>query len=243
MKKFLLLTAAALLAAGMGFAQSASLTDPDPNVIGNDSAEQSLKNVLIDNFEREGSWTVSMSLDAGVVTARLIDGGPMGKEDEREIVEGEDDVGENNHCFGTKVEFFRRGINSIYIRPVRPIAIEGVTKTVSVWIAGRNTKHNLTLLVQDYFGHSFELYMGTLTFSGWRKVTVAVPPSPDGVHGIVQSSAFHGDKPGLKITGFRIDCDPETAIGSYYVYFDALHAITDVYDVENRDADDIIDNW
>ena len=45
----------------------------------------------------------------------------------------------------------------------------------------------------------------------------------------------------MKITGFRIDCNPATAIGNYYVYFDAMHAITDVYDIEHRDADDIAD--
>ena len=242
MKKYLLLSAVALFSAGMIFAQS-SLADPDPTIIGNDSAEQSLRTVLVDDFEREGSWVVNMSLDAGVISSRLLPGGPMGKEDERELLQGEEDIGEKNHCFGVKAEFFRRGINSIYIRPVRPIALEGVTKTVSVWIAGRNAEHSITLLVQDYFGNAFELYMGTLAFSGWRKVTVAVPPSPDGVHGIVQSSAYHGDKLGLKITGFRIDCNPATAIGNYYVYFDAMHAITDVYDIEHRDADDIADTW
>ena len=29
----------------------------------------------------------------------------------------------------------------------------------------------------------------------------------------------------------------------YYVYFDALNAVTDLYDVENRDEDDIMDDW
>ena len=129
MKKYLLLSAVALFSAGMIFAQS-SLAGPDPTIIGNDSAEQSLRTVLVDDFEREGSWVVNMSLDAGVISSRLLPGGPMGKEDERELLQGEEDIGEKNHCFGVKAEFFRRGINSIYIRPVRPIALEGVTKTL-----------------------------------------------------------------------------------------------------------------
>ena len=125
----------------------------------------------------------------------------------------------------------------------RPLAIEGVTKTVSVWVAGRNQGHSLTLLVQDYYGHNFELYMGTLDFSGWKQMKVAVPPSPDGVHGIVQQDSYLGDRPGLKIVGFRIDCDPMLARGAYYVYFDDLRAITDVYSLMNRDEDDMDDNW
>ncbi|QTQ12077.1 flagellar filament protein FlaA [Treponema parvum] len=242
MKKYLLLSLFAIFSVGMSFAQ-VSLTEPDPSVIGNDSAEQALKNILVDNFEREGSWTVRMSLDAGVVTGRLFSGGPAGKEDEKELVEGEKDVGENNHSFGVKAEFFRRGINSIYIEAVRPIPIEGVTKTVSVWVAGRNMDHSLFLLVQDFFGRNYELYMGSLAFTSWKKITVAVPPSVDGVHGIVQSSAYYGNRPGLRITGFRIDCDPVNARGAYYVYFDGMHAVTDLYDIENHDVDDMDDNW
>ena len=74
-------------------------------------------------------------------------------------------------------------------------------------------------------------------------MSVAVPPSPDGQHGIIQSSVHHGDRPGLKIVGFRVDCDPESAQGSYYIYFDDLRAVTDLYDMENRNEDDMIDNW
>ena len=69
----------------------------------------------------------------------------------------------------------------------------------------------------------------TVKFSGWKKLTVAVPPSPDGVHGIVQTSAYHGDRPGLRIVGFRVDCNPELARGSYYLYLDDLRAVTDLY--------------
>ena len=85
--------------------------------------------------------------------------------------------------------------------------------------------------------------MGQLNFSGWKKLTVAIPPSPDGRRGIVQTSAYHGDKPGLKVIGFRVDCDPELARGSYYLYFDDLRAVTDLYAMENRDEDDMDDNW
>jgi hypothetical protein len=48
---------------------------------------------------------------------------------------------------------------------------------------------------------------------------------------------------GIKILGFRIDCDPMEAYGSYYVYFDDLRAYTDLSDEENRAKDDPIDMW
>lgn len=229
-----------LTVVSFSFAQeTGSITDPDPTVIGADSARQSLREVSIDLFEREGSWNTSMSPDVGVISMRLFNGNPAGKEP---LPETSSDITDEK-VLGVKAEFFKRGVNPFYITAARPIAIEGITKVVSVWVAGRNQRHNLTLLVQDYFGHNFELYMGDLAFSGWKKMSVAVPPSPDGQHGIIQSSVHHGDRPGLKIVGFRVDCDPESAQGSYYIYFDDLRAVTDLYDIENRDADDMNDNW
>lgn len=238
MKK--LLTAALMLAGAFVFAQTSSLSEPDPTVIGNDSGRQALKQVSVDKFEVEGSWNAHISPDYGVITSRLFDGGPSAKEPLQDATSQEN---ADTKVLGVKVEFFRRGINSFYIRSARPIPIEGVTKTVSVWVAGRNMDHEMYLMVQDYFGNNFELYLGSLGFSGWKKLTVAVPPTPDGEHGIIQQSAYNGVRPGLRIVGFRVDCNPMLARGSYYLYMDDLRAVTDLYDVENRDEDDMNDDW
>ena len=72
---------------------------------------------------------------------------------------------------------------------------------------------------------------------------VKIPVSPDGKRGIVQQSPYWGERPGLKIVGFRVDCDPETAFGQYYMYLDDLRAETDLYDIENPDNDNPLDNW
>ncbi|MCI5524193.1 MAG: flagellar filament outer layer protein FlaA [Spirochaetales bacterium] len=245
MKKLLLAVLSLTLAAGFVFAQSdsngsVSLSDPDASNIGNDSARQALREVSVERFEREGSWNVKISPDYGVISGRLFDGSPLAKES---LNDADNQEMEDSKVFGVKVEFFRRGINSFYITSARPIPIEGVTKTVSVWACGRNMGHQLWLLVQDYNGNNFEIWMGSLEFSGWKKLTTAIPPSPDGEHGIIQQSVYHGDKPGLRIVGFRVDCNPMEAKGSYYMYLDDLRAVTDLYDLENKDADDMMDNW
>ena len=247
MKKLVALLCVLFLAVSV-FAQNSSLTEPDPSVVGADSAAQALREISLDLFEREGAWNCRISPDVGVISGRLFDGGPysnLDAEAKQEQIKLPAEVAdaENDTVYGVKVEFFRRGINTFYITAARPIPIEGVTKTVSVWVAGRNQSHKLTLLVQDYFGNTFEVYMGSLAFSGWKKLTVAIPPSPDGKRGIVQQSAFWGDRPGLRIVGFRVDCDPEYAFGQYYMYMDDLRAVTDLYDMENSDPDDISDNW
>lgn len=238
MKK--LLTLVLFIASAFVWAQNSSITEPDPTVIGNDSGRQALREVSVDRFEVEGSWNAHISPDNGVISSRLFDGGPAGKE---ALNDGAAADTTDTKVLGVKVEFFRRGVNSFYIRAARPIPIEGVTKTLSMWVAGRNMDHQIYVMVQDYYGTNFELYLGSLGFSGWKKLTVAIPPTPDGEHGIIQQSAYNGVRPGLRVVGFRIDCNPMLARGTYYVYFDDLRAVTDLYDIENRDEDDMNDDW
>lgn len=239
MKKFLAVALVALVA-GMAFAQNSIVDDPNPEVVGNDSAMQALREISLDKFEREGAWNVHISSDFGVISGRNFQGSPAMKEP----VKGEESNPEDDtQVLGVKVEFFRRGVNSFYITSQRPIPIEGITKTISMWVCGRNQGHDLYILIEDYFGRNYELYMGNLGFSGWKKLTCVVPPSPDSEHGIVQHSAYYGDRPGVRILGFRVDCNPMLAKGTYYVYFDDLRCVTDLYDYENHDEDDMADNW
>ena len=240
MKKVLFAVIAASVFTFAVSAQNSLVEDPNPETIGNESAMQALHEISLDKFEREGSWGVHISPDYGVITGRLFEGSPAMKDP---LKEDEGKENEDTQVLGVKVEFFKRGINSFYITSQRPIPIEGVTKTVSVWVCGRNMGHELYLLVEDYFGRNYELYMGSLGFSGWKKLTAVVPPSPDGEHGIVQHSAYYGDKPGLRIIGFRVDCDPMLSRGAYYMYLDDLRCVTDLYDIQNHDEDDMADNW
>lgn len=237
MKKLVALVSM-LLCAGLMFAQTSSLSEPNPENVGRDSAMQALREISVDKFEREGSWNVHISADYGTIAGRLFQGSPAMKDP----LEG-DDPADDTQVYGVRVDFFRRGVNSFYITSGRPLPVEGTTKIISMWVCGRNQSHDMWVLVQDYFGHNFELYMGNLGFSGWKKLTAVVPASPDGEHGIVQSSAYYGDKPGLKIIGFRVDCNPMQARGSYYMYLDDLRVVTDLYELENRDEDDMNDNW
>jgi hypothetical protein len=48
---------------------------------------------------------------------------------------------------------------------------------------------------------------------------------------------------GIKVVGFRIECDPIESFGTYYVYFDDLRAVTDLFAEDLRDPDDMSDSW
>ncbi|MDR3343874.1 MAG: flagellar filament outer layer protein FlaA [Treponema sp.] len=232
---------ALLVVTGILFAQNEEVGAGDSSRLGIDTAQQRLKEVSVDKFEHEGYWHSTMSAEAGYVVSRLFEGSPADKQ----ALEEEADLDiPDRYVLGTRVDFLHRGHSSFTLYPRRPIPIEGITKTVSVWVVGRNYNHELKLLIQDYFGRPFELSLGTLNFQGWKKLTVAIPPqTEDGRNGIVQRNYHYTNQLGIKITGFRVDCDPTETIGSYYLYLDDLRAVTDLFAEDSRDPDDMLDSW
>jgi len=225
----------------VGFLFAQEIGTPNPAMLGIDAAQQELKEVSVDKFEHDGFWRSTMSSDDGFVTSRLFVGSPAGKQ---AIPEEEGMNISDQYVFGTRVDYLRRGYHSFTIYPTRPIPIEGITKTISVWVVGRNFNHEVKVLVQDFFGRNYEIYLGKLNFQGWKKLTVAIPPqADDGYHGVVQRNYHYNNQMGIKFMGFRIDCDPVDTYGSYYIYFDDLRAVTDLFSENNRDADDMVDGW
>jgi hypothetical protein len=228
----LALVVAAVGAAGL-YAQE---TPIDPGVLGVDTAQQNLREISVDRFEDPGFWLSSIPADRGLVMHRRLAGGPADKQPIPEEVEaGIEPVDDN--VIGMKVDFYRRGATSVSLRPVRPLAVPGIVKTISVWVVGRNFNHRLSLVVEDYFGNVNILPLGRMNFSGWKQLTVAIPPTLD------QRNPHYNTETGLRILGFVIDADINEAYGTYYVYFDDMRAVTDLFAEESRDPDDMVDNW
>ncbi|MCX7024065.1 MAG: flagellar filament protein FlaA [Spirochaetes bacterium] len=246
MKKLFIATVALTLSFSFAGAQS-SPGQPDPNKVGIDTAQQNLKLVSIDKFEAEGFWTASISSDQGISQYRLFKGGPKALADmpiPDERYSGIDPKVADQYVLGVRTDFYHRGFNTITVMAKRPIPVEGITKTISVWVIGRNNNHTLKIIVQDFFRNEFELTMGKVNFQGWKEMSVAVPPqNPDGLTGIIQRNYHYTSKMGLKIMGFKIECDPMESFGAYYVYFDNLRAVTDLFAEDNRDPDDMDDSW
>ena len=234
--KVFLIAVLVLCVSSVTFAQLTGVGEPKADEIGVDRAQQLLKEVSISKFEDAGFWYSTMPRDEGLTVLRRLPGGPLDKEP----IEGEEEVGieeEDKYVLGMKVHYYRRGLNTFALFPVRPMPVEGITKTLSLWVAGRNMSHMLSVVITDYFGNMAIITMGKLNFSGWKKLTVAVPPS------IVQRDYHYGDRMGIKVLGFVVNCDPLEAFGTYYIYFDDLRAMTDLFAEDSRDPDDIMDVW
>ena len=48
---------------------------------------------------------------------------------------------------------------------------------------------------------------------------------------------------GLSIDGFNVKCNIDETYGRYYIYFDDVRAVTDLFAEESRDTDDMMDAW
>ena len=229
----LILAVLIVLASVVAVAQQAP---PEVEALGKDTAQQALQEVSISKFEDQGFWRVYMPIDQGVIESRRFEGGPL----EKEALPEEEALGiatPDDYVLGVKASFFRRGTAELYIQPNRPLQIPGITKTISMWVVGRNFNHRLSVVVADYFGNVNILDMGKLNFSGWKRMTVAIPPT------VVQRDFHYNDRMGLQILGLLIEPDLMETYGTYYVYFDDLRAYTDLFADESRDPDDMVDAW
>jgi hypothetical protein len=208
----------------------------DPSKVGKDQAQQQLVEVSISKMEDAAFWKGAMALDDGIVTLRSLPGSPTAKKPaEGDVLNRINE--QDTRVLGVRVDFYHRGVVNFTVHPAAPLPVAGVSKTISFWIAGRNFNHTLKILIEDYFGRPMELTVGTLTFQGWKKLTVAVPPT------ITQTDYHFTYKDGIKITGFKIECDPLEAMGTYYMYFDDIRVVTDLFGEARRDSDDMTDGW
>lgn len=234
MKNGVLVALALIILAFPVFAQTT--TTPNPAEIGVDTAQQALQEISISKFEDPGMWKVFMPVDQGIIESRRFAGAPA----ERKPIPQEQQLnvgGEDKYVLGVKVQFFRRGNTEIFIQPIRPLTVPGIAKTVSVWVVGRNFNHMLKLVVRDQFGNVDVIDMGKLNFTGWRQLTCAIPPN------IQQRNIHYPGRGGITILGFIIDPALLETYGTYYVYFDDLRAVTDLFADQSRDKDDIPDIW
>ncbi len=233
MKKIVAVTVFLALVAFPVFAQD---TPAQPGALGVDTAQQNLQEVSVNRFEDPGFWISSIPADRGLIMHRRVAGGPADKEpipsEEAAGIEPVDDF-----VIGVRTDFYRRGSATLSLRPVRPIAIPGIVKTISVWVVGRNFNHRLSLVVEDFFGNINVLPMGRLNHTGWRQMTVAIPPT------IRQRNPHYNTETGLKVLGLVIDAAIEEAYGTFYVYFDDMRAVTDLFGEDIRDPDDMVDGW
>lgn len=196
----------------------------------------SLRVLLVEDFEDADSWVGDMPRDRGVIVVKKRSGAPN-------EIKQKDPI-KHQSVLGAKVAFFRTGYTHFTLKPPRPIAIPGITKSISIWVAGRNHNHRLYALIRDLSGKTYRLPLGEkLNFSGWTKLTGQVPPW------IIQNDLRYiglpGKQRGLYLMGLYVKCALDETVGTYYFYADQLEVQSDMFleDERNRNTDDMVDDW
>lgn len=209
---------------------------PNADNIGVERSQSQIQPMTIEKFEDDGAWVGYIPRDDGFIHLRKFEGGPVDKKSEP----AEEQAGikeSDKYVLGAKIEHLHRAVTYFEFMPVRPLPIPGITKTISLWVVGRNVKHQLYVIVADHFNNRAKIPMGDLAFTGWKKMTAAVPPS------IKQSDPRYNNKQGIYITSLLVETDPAETYGNYYIYFDDLRVLTDLFSENNRDPDDMADSW
>jgi len=225
-----------------------------------ENTSKSLYRVVVDTFEEAGEWYATMPNDQGLITSRRVLGAPLalkklGTEDvktpprvakppkyRKEDGAYEKDYylpysDQKKYVLGIRVDFQKRGNNWFAIYPYRPIPLEGVVKSLEVWVCGRNKAHELSVIVEDIHGQEKTISLGKLDFLGWKRMSVNIPD------GIVQYDYRFNQKRGLVFKGFVVQCDPIQSYGKYYIYFDNLTAEVSRFWEEYQDQRDPLDTW
>jgi TonB family protein len=178
---------------------------------------------LLDGFDDASPWSCRIEGEDGFATTRSF-ASPLGPDagSSTEATASSRKPGPDR-ALGIKVEFLRRSASIATIAPPEPLIAGLRCAFLSLRVLGRSYRHELSIVVLDYYGRPFELPLGRLDFSGWKKLTVYVPLE------IVQDDAHYERPGGLRIAALRLRFDPEEAYGSFYAYFDRLEATIDGY--------------
>jgi hypothetical protein len=177
---------------------------------------RALSSKLLEDFENQTGWIAESPSPSEEIRlhAALRKGRPAALSDaeaglvEQKLLKPDS----QSSVLGVKLEFLDVYPFEVRIRPPRPIPIGPRVWTISFWVYANNIAHALYLRCDTEDGRPLaELFVGTLNFIGWKRLTVAVPDFLRGID--------------LAFDGFRILCDPmDLYSGVLYYYFDVISA-------------------
>lgn len=244
-KKIITLFLAIVFFTGTVFAQSTendNTTDYQGRV-SSDTGRQLLREMVVESFEDPSLWEVKVPTDRAKVSYRRIIGGPLAKP----VITIEDQTLRNRiqqvsitdeYVLGIKTEFYGRNEMAINAELRKPIFIPGLVKRLSLWVLGRNKRHELSIVLLDMDGNVKKLPMGTLDFVGWKKLEVVIPDS------VNQENIRNNTLNGLYLMNVVVDTYFEDTVGIFYTYFDDMRIVRDaMLDVIYSAEDEISDGW
>ena len=206
----------------------------------NQNNQVTLEDVLLNDFENSEDWrALSTSPLGDTKIKKVIQVGPiqdvynpgeLTDDEKSRFTEGQ------NNVLGVKGYFVDRGFDRVEARPPHEYIISGIGRQLSVWVLGRQFKHELFVKMRDYKGNFHKLRMGKLDFFGWRKLTIAIPGW------LPQSTRYAMLDKNLHFVSLYVVSEKREVPGAFYFYVDDLRMKVDKTDT-NYPGSQIKDTW
>jgi len=146
----------------------------------------------------------------------------------------------NPYCLGVKVVFPRMAATSVFLKPDKPYQLNGYCKKISLWLLGRGRDVDFELVIKDYLGRLYYLYVTKLNYLGWRYFEINIPAE------VPQNFNEYPQRETISIEGFLITNHPKKYTGEvykpFYLYIDELEVLLD-RNYKIYPGLEIKDNW
>lgn len=142
--------------------------------------------------------------------------------------------------------FNRMGYNSVEIFPVKeedgelvpaPITLPGRVKILDLWAWGSNYDYYLDVHLSDYTGIIHVLRLGSLKYTGWKKLETEIPNYIPQAGGHLTSGGYIRN---LKLEKLVLWTKPTESVAGFNLFIDHIKILTDTF-VTRFDGDDLAD--
>lgn len=219
---------------------TAENTQEEEKTSSNDLKYDTIRNLLLNDFENSEDWRVYATCPLGVTKLKKIvqrgyiedvfNPDELSDEEKNKFQPG------SNHVMGVKTFFKDKGYDRVEIKPPQEYSIRGIGRQVSVWALGRSYRHTLYVKMRDYTGRIHHLRLGRLDYLGWRKLTVTIPGW------IPQSTRYALLDRNLRFVSLFVVSDYHEVQGEFYFYLDELTMKVDKTEMEYPGSE-ITDTW
>ena len=130
---------------------------------------------------------------------------------------------------GINVSWSQKGFNWIDIVPAKdhPLynkVFPGILKSIDLWIWGANYDYMLYITLENEHGFAYDLLVGSLAFTGWKKLHLKVPPTL-----IVRRTQLASEMGALKFRRFRVYTGRLARVDRFSLFIDYMRINTDLY--------------
>jgi hypothetical protein len=121
------------------------------------------------------------------------------------------------------VDNFGGKASNKYTDYVTNFNLDGVVKSLDMWVWGGNYKYWMEFHLQDYKGFLHRLSAGDIKYVGWMNMRTKIPEY------IPQAESHVPFLKNLKLILIKLWGYPTERVDQFYVYFDYMQVQTDVY--------------